>query len=118
MTTKVRNSDPTQPLGGALERVMTPEQIAVARHALGLTGRNRESFRNSFVTGAGCENHALWLAMVDAGDAIKRDGENLPFGGDDLFYLTLQGAMKVLRPDERFENGLWARNPRAPKYNR
>lgn len=74
---------------------MTPSQRQLARHALGLD-RQKDAYRNSFVTGLGCSDYAEWLAMVAAGEAVRRCGDQLPFGGDDLFHLTRSGAMTAL----------------------
>lgn len=60
---------------------MTPEQIELARHALGLTNGRRQSCRNLFATGPG---HSDELT-----------------GGDDLFRLTVAGARAALQPGER-----------------
>lgn len=83
---------------------MTPTQIDLARHALGLDGQRKVSYRNHFVTGPGPGNddHMQWTAMVEAGDAVKRQGSQLT-GGDDLFRLTLQGARAVLRGKEKLD---------------
>lgn len=79
---------------------MTPAQIELARHALGLPNRRRKSYRNHFVTGAGLDSHAEWLAMVEAGHARRRSGSAIT-GGDDLFWLTRAGARLALEPGER-----------------
>lgn len=76
---------------------MTPKQTDMARHALGLDGRRNVSYRNRYVTGPGSGDHEPWLAMVAAGLAGKRDGKTLPYGGDDMFWLTPAGARAVLR---------------------
>lgn len=80
---------------------MNAKQIELARHAIGLDGQHKVSYRNHFVTGPGPGNddHPQWLAMVEAGDAVKRRGSPLT-GGDDLFRLTPKGARAVLRPGE------------------
>lgn len=78
---------------------MTPVQRDLARHALGLDGRRKQSYRNYFVTGEGCTDHLHWLAMVEAGYATRRPGSVLT-GGDDLFRLTRTGADMVLNPGE------------------
>ncbi|MHA7870700.1 MAG: hypothetical protein ACX93U_24845 [Salipiger thiooxidans] len=79
---------------------MTPEQRDLARHALGLDGRRKRSYRNHFVTGPGASDHAAWMAMRDAGLAWRRKGSNLLTSGYDLFGLTLQGARAALEPGE------------------
>lgn len=88
----------TQAASGA--EGLTPEQRELARHALGLPNRKNRSYRNRFVTGAGAKVHAHWMAMVDAGFARRRDGKTLPFGGDDMFSLTLAGAKAAKRRNE------------------
>jgi hypothetical protein len=72
----------------------------LARHALGLPNANLRSYRNRFVTGSGGRNHRTWLDMVDAGFAERRDGGSLPFGGNDLFWLTPAGARSSLNIGE------------------
>ncbi|TGQ19150.1 MAG: hypothetical protein E5V67_22815 [Mesorhizobium sp.] len=78
---------------------MTPVQRDLARHALGLDGRRKESYRNYFVTGEGSTDHPHWLAMVEAGYATRRSGSILT-GGDDFFRLTRAGADLALDPGE------------------
>lgn len=78
---------------------MTPQQRDLARHALGLDGRRKQTYRNHFVTGPGCTVHENWMALVDAGLAWRRSGSALT-GGDDLFGLTLKGAQAALGPGE------------------
>lgn len=82
---------------------MTPAQKELARHALGLPNKQRTSNRNRFVTGPGPGNtdHAEWMAMVEAGEAGRRDGSTLPFGGDDMFWLTPAGAEAARNPREK-----------------
>lgn len=78
-------------------------QIDLSRHALGLDGRRKTSYRNRFVIGPGSEDYAAWMAMVEAGDATRRDGATVPFGGCDVFYLTEQGAKKALNRGEKLD---------------
>ncbi|MER9056481.1 hypothetical protein [Mesorhizobium sp. M0910] len=78
---------------------MTPVQRDLARHAIGLDGRHKQSFRNHFVTGEGSADHPHWLAMVESGHATRRRCSILT-GGDDLFRLTRAGAELVLDPGE------------------
>lgn len=75
---------------------MTPQQIALARHALGFQGGgNKRSYRNRFLIAPGCEVHARWMDMVKNGWAERYPGQ--PY---DLFCLTHAGAQKVLKPGE------------------
>lgn len=81
---------------------MNQRQIELARHALGLDGRRTHSYRNCYVCGPSPE-YSDWCDMVDAGDATRRDGSKLPYGGDDLFNLTLTGARKAMLPGETLD---------------
>jgi hypothetical protein len=82
---------------------MTPEQIELARHALGLPNERQQSYRNRFVAGPGHDDYGTWLAIVDAGCATRRSGRRLPFGGDDFFSLTRFGAEAALKPGESLD---------------
>lgn len=78
---------------------MTPAQIAIARHALGLPNRNKMSFRNRFCAGPGHTDHPKWDAMVRAGAAkVMRNAGGL--GGQDTFSMTLAGAKAALEAGE------------------
>lgn len=70
---------------------LTPEQMKLARHALGLPNKQNTSYRNRFCTGKDCPDHAVWEEMVAAGFAKKVTGT--VWGGDDMFLLTLKGAL-------------------------
>lgn len=77
---------------------MTARQVALARHALGLPNRKNTSYRNHFCAGPGHDDFADWEDMVAKGLAVKRtDG---PWGGDSMFYLTLEAALSVRLPKE------------------
>lgn len=80
---------------------LTPRQRELARHALGLDGRRKCSYRNSFVAGEDHEDYADWIAMSAGGLAIRRVEDW--FGGDDLFHLTRSGAELALDPGERLD---------------
>ena len=82
---------------------MTLAQIELARHALGLPNKRRQSYRNYFVAGKGHEDYPAWLQMVEQGDARRYDGTKVHFGGDDLFTLTIAGAEKALQRGERLD---------------
>lgn len=82
---------------------MTPEQKELARHALGLPNGRRQSYRNRFVAGPGHSDYAAWMAMVADGNAMRRDGKSLPFGGDDAFWLTRKGAEAALERREKLD---------------
>lgn len=78
---------------------MTPRQIELARHALGLPNQTRRSYRNHFIAGPGHSDFDEWVAMVAEGEARRRAGSQLS-GGDDVFWLTENGARKALKPRE------------------
>lgn len=82
---------------------MHAHHIELARHALGLDGQRKQSYRNYFVAGQGHPDHSNWMEMVSGNDATWTSGTKLQFGGDDLFRLTKQGATKALRPGERLD---------------
>lgn len=81
---------------------MTPAQIELARHALGLGNGRKVSYRNHYVTGPGGEDYAEWQAMVVMGYAKHRSGSALS-GGDDIFWLTATGARAALRLREKLD---------------
>lgn len=81
---------------------MTPEQIELARHALGLGNRRKMSYRNHYVADAGSPDHTEWMAMVDDGFARWRRGNEMT-GGGDLFRLTRLGAEAALKKGERLD---------------
>jgi hypothetical protein len=79
---------------------MTPRQIELARHALGLDGRRKQSYRNRFWAGPGHGDFADWEAMVADGYAFV----SAPAEGhrpDHAFWLTRKGAQLALRKGER-----------------
>lgn len=66
---------------------MTPKQIELARHALGLPNDRFMSYRNRFFAGPGHQDYPEWISMVNAGYAAQ---------DDKMFYLTLAGAEKAI----------------------
>lgn len=72
---------------------MTMQQKALARHALGLPNRRHRAYRNWFVAGPGHADYAEWMAMVDRGYALHRDGDN-------QFWLTAEGMTRALQVGE------------------
>lgn len=81
---------------------MTPTQIELARHALGLPNKRRTSYRNHYCIDPGTIDHANWLAMVAAGEATHEAGR-LALGGLDVFWLTAAGAMCALQSGEKLD---------------
>lgn len=82
---------------------LTPRQRELARHALGLPNKMKMSYRNRFVAGVGHQDYDEWLKMVAQENAAVRPGNTLPYGGDDLFWLTPQGARFALKKYERLD---------------
>lgn len=76
---------------------MTPEQVRLARHALGLD-RCRVAYRNSYQARPGSKALAEWQAMVAAGLAkqVARGSSQYV-----LFRITNATAQAVLQPGER-----------------
>lgn len=81
---------------------MTPRQIELARHALGLENGQAESYRNHFCADPGHADYDDWMAMVQAGDARKLDWTFIQ--GQNVFKLLRPAAMYVLRPGEKLED--------------
>lgn len=88
---------------------MTPAQRELARHALGLPNKKHTTNRNYYCIGKGGDGYTDWEDLVSKGLAIKRRVPH--FGGDDLFYLTLEGARLARDPKEHLsrEDAEWAR---------
>lgn len=77
---------------------MNNQQRELARHALGLPNRDRESYRNHYCAEPGGDGYQDWLDMARAGLARKRTrGIDV---GLDTFHLTLRGAILAIDPGE------------------
>lgn len=85
---------------------MTPRQIELARHALGLRQRTMVSHRNHFVAGPGHADYDEWEHMVIEGYARARSSSVLP-AGDVLFHLTRAGAEAALLPGDVLDPEDW-----------
>lgn len=85
---------------------MTPRQIALARHALGLTASCLVSHRNVFVAGPAHPDYGSWANMVAWGWATRHESQHLP-PGDVLFHLTRAGAEAALLPGDRLDPEVW-----------
>lgn len=75
---------------------MTPRQIDLARHALGLPNDQQRSYRNRFWAGPGHTDYPEWEKMVARGVAAKN--QTVPG-----FHLTKTGAEQVLEPGESLD---------------
>lgn len=76
---------------------MTPMQIKLARHALGLPNHMRRSYRNRYYASANGPHYEAWQGLVSAGLA---QGERLA-SGMVYYELNEQGARMALEGGER-----------------
>lgn len=77
----------------------TPEELDLARHALGLSLRNRRSYRNRYVG-----EELTWREMAAMGAARVREARDSELtGGMPFFWLTHDGAKAALRPGESLD---------------
>ncbi len=81
---------------------LTPRQRELARHALGLNGERKSSYRNRFVAGPGHDDHPEWMRLCRKGAAERRTARAV-LGGSDLFWLTRQGAEAALNAGETLD---------------
>lgn len=84
---------------------MTPRQIELARHALGLPHKFNQSYRNRFVAGPDHPDFADWQAMVASGMAAHNGKPHAPARshGCYTFWLTLEGAHNALLKGETLD---------------
>lgn len=91
---------------------MTPRQIALARHALGLHASCLVSRRNAAISHPERDDFVEWERMVADGTAVKgRAVEGTEWGmldGSRIFHLTRSGAEAVLLPGERLDPEDWS----------
>lgn len=78
---------------------MTPRQKQLARHALGLDGSRKQSYRNRFFAGPGHADFADWQELVATGFAREREPNAVR--PDHAFWLTREGADAALNKGER-----------------
>lgn len=76
---------------------MTPEQIKLARHALGLPNDQKRSYRNRYFATVGSNIEKQWEGLVSSGLAHRQrqDGARTTF-----FCLSERGARRVIDPAE------------------
>ena len=76
---------------------MTPTQLGLARHALGLPNRQRQSYRNHYRCPDG-EQH------LDRLEWKQMSAEALAYSsGDGFYHLTSKGAGAAIEPNERLD---------------
>lgn len=78
---------------------MSPEQLKLARHALGLPNNFMRSYRNRYAAGIGTTQEAAWDDLVSKGMA-ERGTNGIAIVG---FCLTLEGAKAALEPAETLD---------------
>jgi hypothetical protein len=89
--------------------LLNPEQLKLARHALGLdSGGRKQSYRNRYLVAPGTATHGMWLDMVRRGWAfmgpsLREDGKPQYAGGADIFGLSYRGASMALHPGESLD---------------
>jgi len=85
---------------------MTPQELHILQHSLGLDQYGRGTFyRNHFCTGEGSLDHPSCMALVEQGFMVRRANVKM-FGGDDLFAVTDLGRAAVV-----------AQSPAPPKLS-
>lgn len=78
-------------------------EVDVARHALGLTGDRKRSYRNYFTAGEDHADYQKWMGIVAKGLAVRIDRRGM-MGGDWLFHLTYDGAEQALYEGESLDD--------------
>lgn len=79
---------------------MTPAQLKLARHALGLPNKWRISFRNRFAADRRTPDYLTWRSIVDAGHALRWPWH---YSYGDHFCLTRAGAEAALLAGEKLD---------------
>lgn len=79
---------------------MTPEQRQLARHALGLDGKRKVSYRNRFFAEPGSKVHFEWTLLAASGMAGFRQYR---LSSLTYFWLTEAGARAALLPGEKLD---------------
>lgn len=83
-----------------MTNTLTPRERELARHALGLDGRRKRSYRNRFVCGQEADNYATWRGMERRGLAESW----LPKGQTMVWFrVTRAGALAALEDDETLD---------------
>jgi hypothetical protein len=77
---------------------VTPTQIKLARHALGLPNDQKRSYRNRYFTPIGSRAYVEWCDMV--ADGMARGKED---GSRAFFWMTLEGAIEASEPGETLD---------------
>lgn len=89
---------------------LTPKQLELMRHALGLPNTMRTSYRVYYTASEGQDGYAAWIELVALGFAKMHKSD--AFRGDDVFIVTRAGAEAALQPGEKlskedFPESIW-----------
>lgn len=79
---------------------MTPEQLDMARHALGLPNRTRRSYRNRYFANKEGAGDLAWKGMVASSEAVAVRTDSAV---TNRYELTPKGALAALRDGERLD---------------
>jgi hypothetical protein len=78
---------------------MTPEQLRMARHALGLPNERSTSYRNRYYVPIGTQAERDWDDLVTQGLAARAANRETQV----MFGLTTAGAQYAIEPDEKLD---------------
>jgi hypothetical protein len=101
---RVGLGDPTAPPPALYTSLrLTDHEREMIRHAVGLDGRYKTTYRNHFVCNAPDRDHEAWTGLVSRGLARVMKGKILGelSGGMDCFCATRAAVLAVLKPDEK-----------------
>lgn len=79
-----------------VESMLTPEQVTLGRHALGLPNCANKTYRNRYFADASVASVPVWREMVARHAATEQPAETYI-----LFRMTKVGAEACLLPGER-----------------
>lgn len=74
---------------------MTEYQIGLLQHAIGVNERQREPYRNYFLTEDGGTDNAAWLELVEQGYATSRPAPAF-VGGGVIYHVTEKGQAEAI----------------------
>ncbi len=80
--------------------MINDRQKRLVRHALGLDGTRRSTYRNRWITHPNSDDRDEWQALVDQGLAQKKPWGN---AGMEIFWATKKLALSVLDSGERLD---------------
>lgn len=84
-------------MGHRAETPLASDELASARHALGLSDDRDHSYRNRYYTRPDTADGMIWERLVGRGLAVKSEAAS-PVGVN--YGLTFEGAIRALQPGE------------------